>query len=255
MPALGCAASGLVVTARTRSIASSIATGPTLQLQPTTSAPHSASLAANVSGSSRRDNSPSSSIVTCGDHGQPGIHLARGQHRLVQFFEVSQSLENQQIHPAFRQGSNLLAKCGARFFERRLAQRLNSNSQRAHRTRHPDIELLAASRASRAPARLISRTLSAQAVPAESKAVRTESIGFNDFSASLQVLLMHAANQVGLREVQFVVKRLMKMPLAYSSVPIAPSQRMGDLLSRETKSEVIPLREYKMTVGFASQRL
>ena len=41
MPALGCAESGAVVTARTRSMASSMATGPTLQLQPTTSAPHS----------------------------------------------------------------------------------------------------------------------------------------------------------------------------------------------------------------------
>ena len=38
MPAFGCAASGRVVTARTRSIASSIATGPMLQLQPMTSA-------------------------------------------------------------------------------------------------------------------------------------------------------------------------------------------------------------------------
>ena len=39
MPALGWAESGAVVTARTRSSASSMATGPTLQLQPTTSAP------------------------------------------------------------------------------------------------------------------------------------------------------------------------------------------------------------------------
>ena len=54
---------GREVTARTRSIASSIATGPTLQLMPSTSTFHSARRAAKASGS-EPSTLPSSSIVT-----------------------------------------------------------------------------------------------------------------------------------------------------------------------------------------------
>src|SRR5438270_345513 len=98
MPAFGCAASGMVVTARTRSMASSIATGPILQLQPITSAPQ---------------------------------------------------------------------------------------------TRARPVDLV---------------DLVREAVPSESKAVRTKSIGFNDFCASLQVALMHGVNHFRLRQVQLVVR-------------------------------------------------
>ena len=72
IPALGCAAKGREVAARTRSIASSMATGPTLQLQPMTSAPHSASFGAKVSGSEPSRQFPSSSIVTCATNGTEG---------------------------------------------------------------------------------------------------------------------------------------------------------------------------------------
>ena len=47
---------GEELAARTRSTASSIATGPTLQLQPITSAPHSANFGANVSDQNHPDN-------------------------------------------------------------------------------------------------------------------------------------------------------------------------------------------------------
>src|ERR1039458_1159690 len=50
MPALGWAARGSAVSARTRSMASSMATGPTLQLQPITSAPQSSRRGAKVAG-------------------------------------------------------------------------------------------------------------------------------------------------------------------------------------------------------------
>ena len=50
--------------ALTRSIASSIATGPTLQLQPMTCAPHSSSLGVKVSGVEPSRQLPSSSMVT-----------------------------------------------------------------------------------------------------------------------------------------------------------------------------------------------
>src|SRR6266446_2111669 len=69
MPAFGWAARGREVTARTRSIASSIATGPTLQLMPITSMFHSERRAAKASGSEPSRQLPSSSIVTCATMG------------------------------------------------------------------------------------------------------------------------------------------------------------------------------------------
>src|SRR5580700_8079279 len=65
IPALGWAASGREVAARTRSIASSIATGPTLQLHPITFAPHSTSFGTKVCGAEPSKQLPSSSMVTC----------------------------------------------------------------------------------------------------------------------------------------------------------------------------------------------
>ena len=55
---------GSLVKRRTCSMASNIATGPTLQLQPTTSAPHSVNLAVKVSGVEPSRQLPSSSMVT-----------------------------------------------------------------------------------------------------------------------------------------------------------------------------------------------
>ena len=66
-------------------------------------------------------------------------------------------------------------------------------------------KLLAASRASRTPSRLISRTLSAKLCRRQAEGVGAEGIGFNDLGAGLEVFVMNAADQVGLRKIQFVV--------------------------------------------------
>ena len=73
MPAFGCAANGKVVTARTRSMASSMATGPMLQLQPITSAPQSANFAAKFSGFDPSRQFESSSTVTDATTGSFGF--------------------------------------------------------------------------------------------------------------------------------------------------------------------------------------
>lgn len=72
IPALGCAEMGAVVAARKRSIASSIATGPTLQLQPMTSAPHSWIRGPKTSGVEPSRQVASSSTVTCAITGIAG---------------------------------------------------------------------------------------------------------------------------------------------------------------------------------------
>ena len=65
MPAFGCALSLRFVTAAMRSIASRIACGPTEQLRPMTSAPHSSSVRATSSGVAPNGVSPSWPIVIC----------------------------------------------------------------------------------------------------------------------------------------------------------------------------------------------
>ena len=130
------------MTARTRSMASSIATGPMLQLTPITSAPQSLSLAAKVSGIGSVE---AVGILIDGDGSDDRelrIHVARSEHGLMQLFDVAEGLQNQQIHAAFGQRRNLFPKGCARLFERCFAERLNSNSQRANRTRNPYIEAL-----------------------------------------------------------------------------------------------------------------
>jgi hypothetical protein len=51
----------------------------------------------------------------------------------------------------------------------------------------------------------MSRTFVGQAVPGQPEGVGAESIGFNNLGSGLQVIVMNGANQIGLREIQFVV--------------------------------------------------
>ena len=60
----------------------------------------------------------------------------------MEFLEVSESFQHQQIDAAFGQRRDLLAKCLAGFFEGSFPQRLDSGSQRANRSCDPDIETL-----------------------------------------------------------------------------------------------------------------
>ena len=142
MPALGWAASGRELTARTRSMASSIATGPTLQLQPITSAPHSVQPGSE---SFRVGTIQAVAVFVNRDLRHQwnfGSHILGREHGLMQLFEIPESFQDQQIDAALGQGRNLLAEGVTSFLERRLAQRLNSGTQRANRSRHPDIEAL-----------------------------------------------------------------------------------------------------------------
>ncbi len=174
MPALGCAARGREVAARTRSIASSIATGPTLQLMPSdVHVPFRQACAKcfrvgaveAVSVFIDRDMRNDRNLR---------IHIAAGEDGLMQFFEIAKSLEHQQIDAALDQGRNLIAKRRASFFERSLAERLDANAERTNRACDPDIETFRRL-ASHARARQIdvAHTIG-QAVPRQAKAVSAE---------------------------------------------------------------------------------
>ena len=111
---------------------SSMATGPTLQLQPM----HIHAPAFNPRRKALRGGAVEAvSVFVNGDvrhHRNPGIHVPRGQNRLVKFFHVAKGLQHEQVNPAFDQRCDLLAECGAGFLERGLAQRFNADPQRSH---------------------------------------------------------------------------------------------------------------------------
>ena len=230
MPAFGCAAKGREVAARTRSIASSMATGPTLQLQPITSAPHSASFGTNVSGSEPSRQLPSSSIVTWATIGSEAAHIPRRQHGLVNFFQISESLENQQIDAAFDQRLDLLAKRVASFLERSFSQRFDSGSQRANRSCHPHIEAFGGLAGHAHASPIDVAHFVGQAVPGQAKRIATESIGFNNLGSRLQVFVVNSANQVGLREIQFVVRAVDENALGVEQRPHGAIAQHGGLL-------------------------
>src|SRR2546430_2638485 len=127
MPALGCAASGREVTARTRSMASSMATGPTLQLQPITCAPF---LEPGCESFWSRTIETISVLVyghLC-DERNLWIYLPGGLDCLMQFLQISKRFQYQQIDAALYQRRDLFAESGASFVVRSFAQRLNANS-------------------------------------------------------------------------------------------------------------------------------
>ena len=146
MPALGCADRGREVTARTRSMASSMATGPTLQLMPSTSTLHSVKRGGESFGVGAIQ---AIAVFVNRDLGDDGnlrirlrIHVAAGEHGLMQLFQVAKRFEHQQIDATFDQGLDLLAESRAGLFERSLAQRLDANAERTNRSGDPDVETL-----------------------------------------------------------------------------------------------------------------
>ena len=138
-------------------------------------------------------------MVTCATIGSEGATSLRGQHGLMDFFQVSESFQNQQIDSALYERCNLLAEGVARFLERSLAQGFDSGSQRANRSRDPNIEAFGGftSEAGARPVDVVHFV--GQAVAGQAKRIAAESIGFNNFGPGLQIFVMDSANQVGLR--------------------------------------------------------
>jgi hypothetical protein len=129
--------------------------------------------------------------------------LVRGADGFAKFVEVAESFEDQQIDAGFQQRVDLLAEDGAGLGERRGAQRLDAHAQRAHRAGHEGGFL--GRFASQAHAGLVDgRQLLGHSEPGQPHAVGAECVGFDDFSARLDVVLVDLADQVGRREIQLV---------------------------------------------------
>ncbi len=70
------------------------------------------------------------------------VHVTRGQQRLMEFLDVAERLQNDEIDADFDQSGDLFAECGAGLFERRLAERLDTDAKRTYRPTDPPIEAL-----------------------------------------------------------------------------------------------------------------
>ncbi len=134
-----------------------------------TFAPQSSSRGANASGIGAVE---AVAVFIDGDlnnQGQFRCDVFRRQHGLMQFLEVAESFENQQVDAALGQGSDLLAECLAGLFEGSFAQRLDSGSERANRSCDPDIEALGGLAGQPRPGAIDVATLSAMLCRARRK--------------------------------------------------------------------------------------
>src|SRR4051794_38733754 len=118
---------------------------------------------------------------------------------LMQFIDITECLQNQEINPALKQGSNLLTENISRLLKRHLAQRLNANPQRPNGPRDPSVKALRCFFRQPRTVKINVMDLVTQPVPLQSNRIPSESVGFNHLRPGLQILMMNPANQVRLR--------------------------------------------------------
>ena len=107
--------------------------------------------------------------------------------------------------PSSFSACNLLAEGVAGLGKRDLAQRLDANAQRADGSGHQRVEALRRLASHPGAHAVDFSQLIQTSVLAQAKRIGAKGVCFYDLGSGLQVLLMDAANQVGLREVQLVV--------------------------------------------------
>src|SRR5579872_3507780 len=112
------------------------------------------------------------------------------QDGLVNLLQISEGFQNKKIYASLNQRFDLLAESVARFLIRSLAQRFDSGSQWANRTCNPYIEAFGGFPGQSDPGAIDVEYPINQAVTRQPECVGAERIGFNDFSASLQVVVV-----------------------------------------------------------------
>src|SRR5260370_30357831 len=99
-----------------------------------------------------------------------------------------------------------MTKRCASFFERSLAQGFYSSTERANRSGNPHIEALSSLPRQPCSRQIDVTHLVRKAVSSQAEGIGSEGVGFNNFSSGLQVIVMDGANEVGLRQVQLIVR-------------------------------------------------
>ncbi len=123
----------------------------------------------------------------------------------MQLLQVSEGLQDEQVDSFFIEGRDLFAKRTAGLGERDFAQRLNSHPQRADGAGNQGVETLC-----RLPGQTYALAIHVDqlihtSMFRQAKRIRAKGVCFNDVCPGMQVFLMYAADEVGLRDVQFVI--------------------------------------------------
>ena len=126
-------------------------------------------------------------------------------NRLVQFVNVPECLQNEDVDAALDKRGNLLTENIPSFLKRHLAQRLNANPQWSYCAGDPCIKTLRCFFREACAVEIYVTDFVLQSMALKANRVSTERIGFYDLSSSLQIFMVNPANQVRLRNIQFVI--------------------------------------------------
>ena len=142
---------------------------------------------------------------------QIGRRLSGSFQRLVCLIQRGHGLDNQKVDAGCSQGVNLLGEGRPGFVQAGLAQRLQTHSQRAHRSGYPGLagmlflQMLHRLAGQPHSGGIDFRHFAAQTMPGQPESIGPKGVGFKNFSPRLQVFLMDGQDQAGVGEVQFVV--------------------------------------------------
>ena len=134
-----------------------------------------------------------------------------GQQSFARFIQRGHGLDDEQVDAGIGQGTDLLSKGGASFIEAGFAQRLEPDAERADGAGNVGgARLLLLEVVDGLPGQLDAcgvdlGDLRGEAVAGEAEPVGAEGVGFEDLGAGLEVFLVNREDEVGVREVQFVV--------------------------------------------------
>src|SRR5690349_13130082 len=117
-------------------------------------------------------------------------------YRLVQFVDITECVQNQQIDSALKRRGNLLTENFASLLKRHLAQRLNANSQGPNGPCYPGVKTLGRFFGQPRAMKIDVMDFVSQPMPLQAHCVPAESIGFNYLGTGLQIFMMYPANQV-----------------------------------------------------------
>src|SRR5579863_10400132 len=148
----------------------------------------------------------------------------------MDFFQVPESFENQQIDSAFDQRFDLLAEGIASFLKRSFSEWFDPGAERANRSSYPNIEAFGSlpGQANTGPVNVPYFVV--QTVARQAERISTEGIGFNNFRPSLQVVVVNGPNEIGLREIQFIVRTVDENAFRVEQGPHRPVAQYGKLL-------------------------
>ncbi len=135
----------------------------------------------------------------------------RGQQRFARLIQRRHGFDSEHVDSGSGQCANLPDEGETGFIEAGFAQRLKANTERADGSRDPGCACLAGEEAlhcltgdAHRQLVLISATLPAETIFAETEAVCAEGVGFEDFRACLQVFFVHGQNERWIGEIQLI---------------------------------------------------